>query len=471
MPPRVPRSRSFVLGCLLASAALSACSDSTSAPTPAALSAVTGTEVIGTVGAAVATAPSVKVTDASGAPVSGVAVQFAVTAGGGSLGASAATTDATGTASTGSWTLGTIAGPNEVTASISGVTALRFTATGKPAAPDTIAVSAGDAQSAEVGVAVATVPAVVVKDRYGNTIPGVAVTFSVVSGNGTVTGATATTGADGIAKPAGWTLGIATGAQQLRAAVGTLSATISATASLPGGCKVTNYALGATLSPAFETSDCVNTGYGNRRYDRLQFTTTAQQQVDATLAGSNGVSLLLRNATSGLYVGLQPSAAFSPPTQNPMHLKYVLAPGTYVFEPHAPDSTVTGAYSLSTTTGTKVDCDYVVFASTNVQFTDDLNPRSCPSPFGGVEQWINLQLKTGMKIRITLSNTEFVPILVFRDDRLGPASPTLVSKVGKAAGDTLTIDWTATFDTWHEIVVAPRTATLGKYTLKIEELP
>ena len=471
MPPCIPRSKMLVLNCLLVSAIVSACSDSTTPPKPAALSATTSTASTGTVGAAVPIAPAVKVTDANGAPVRDVAVQFAVTMGGGSLGSSTATTDVTGTASAGSWTLGTVAGPNEVTATVSGMAALRFTATGKPAAPATVAISAGDAQAADVGVAVPTVPAVIVKDQYANAVPAIDVTFSVLSGNGTVSGAVATTGADGIARPADWTLGIVTGAQQLRASVGSLSATFSATASLPAGCKVTNYALGATLPLAFDANDCVNAGFGARRFDRLQFTTTTQQQVDATVAAPNGPALLLRNATSGLYVGLQPSAAFSPPTQNPMHLKYVLAPGSYVFEPHAPDATTTGAYTLSTTTGTKVDCDYVVFASTNVQFSDDLNARSCASPFGGVEQWINLQLKTGTKVRITLSNSEFVPILVFRDDRLGPASPTLVSKVGNVAGQTLTIDWTATFDTWHEIVVAPKTATLGKYTLKIEELP
>jgi hypothetical protein len=113
----------------------------------------------------------------------------------------------------------------------------------------------------------------------------------------------------------------------------------------------------------------------------------------------------------------------------------------------------------------------MVFVSTNVEFTDEVTPRSCVGPTGGLEQWINLQLKTGTKVRITLSNSDFVPILVFRDDRLGPASPTLASRVGTTAGQTLTIEWTATFDSWHEIIVAPRTATLGRYTLKIEELP
>jgi hypothetical protein len=340
-----------------------------------------------------------------------------------------------------------------------------------PSVATTIAVAAGDNQTGTLGVLVSTAPAVIVKDQYAKPMAGVAVTFDVVSGNGTLTAPTTTTGQDGIARVGGWTLGIATGAQQIRATAGALSATISAVAAAPVGCAMTNYALGATLALNWESTDCVNATFNNRRYDRLQFTTTTQQQIDATVTGANGRALLLRNATTGHYVGLQPSASFSPATQNPMHLKYILAPGTYVFEPHAPDATMTGGYSFSTSTGTAVDCDYIVFASTNVTFTDQVKTTSCASPFGGVEQWINLQLKTGTKVRITLSNSEFVPVLVLRDDRLGPASPTLVTKVGNAAGETLTIDWTATFDTWHEIIVAPKTAVLGRYTLKIEELP
>jgi hypothetical protein len=451
--------------------ALAACSDSASPPKPATLSATTSTNVTATVGTAVAAVPTVKVTDEKGSPVSGLAVQFAVTAGGGSLGRATTTTDATGTASAQSWTLGTIAGTNTVDATVAGLTAVRFSATATAAAAATMTIVAGDNQTSAVGAATVTVPAVILKDQYGNPNSGISVTFSVVSGGGTLAGATTTTGSDGVARVGGWTLGIATGAQQIRATAGALSATISATASVPTGCTVTNYALGATLPLNWETSDCVNATFGNRRYDRLQFTTTTQQQLDAVITGPSGRALLLRNATTGLYVGLQPGTAFSPTTQNPMHLKYVLAPGTYAFEPHAPDASSTGSYTFTTMTGTKVDCEYIVFASTNVQFTDDVNSNSCVGPTGGLEQWINLQLKTGTKIRITLSNTEFIPILVLRDDRLGPASPTLVAKVGNTVGESLVIDWTATFDTWHEIIVAPKTSVLGRYTLKIEELP
>ena len=87
-------------------------------------------------------------------------------------------------------------------------------------APSAVAVSAGDGQSVRVGTAVPVPPAVVVRDGGGTPVPGIPVTFAVASGGGTLTGAAATTGADGIATVGGWTLGSATGANTLTATVG-----------------------------------------------------------------------------------------------------------------------------------------------------------------------------------------------------------------------------------------------------------
>src|SRR5215470_2638184 len=72
------------------------------------------------VGTLLANALAVKVTDAAGLPVPNAAVAFAVTQGNGSTNPRVANTDASGLA-TSSWTLGTILGPNEVTASVMGV--------------------------------------------------------------------------------------------------------------------------------------------------------------------------------------------------------------------------------------------------------------------------------------------------------------------------------------------------------------
>ncbi|MCC6243933.1 MAG: hypothetical protein IT353_13905 [Gemmatimonadaceae bacterium] len=83
-------------------------------------------------GAPVGAPPSVLVTDVSGNPVSGITVTFAVTGGGGSIAPTTVVTNAVGTATLTSWTLGAAAGENTVTATAAGLTGspITFTATG-----------------------------------------------------------------------------------------------------------------------------------------------------------------------------------------------------------------------------------------------------------------------------------------------------------------------------------------------------
>lgn len=78
----------------------------TPAGPPTQLAAVTALRQTAEPGVNVIQPPAVKVTDASGVPVPGVRVDFAVTAGGGTVSGNPATTDASGVARLGSWTLG-----------------------------------------------------------------------------------------------------------------------------------------------------------------------------------------------------------------------------------------------------------------------------------------------------------------------------------------------------------------------------
>ncbi len=178
-----------------------------------------------TVGTAVAVAPAVRVSDANGNGVAGVAVTFAVSGGGGSVTGASVSTNASGIATVGSWTLGTVAGSNALTATASGLSGspVGFSATGTAAAAATIAVNAGDAQTATAGTAVAVAPSVLVTDGFGNPRSGVAVTFAVAGGGGSLTGAATTTNASGIATVGSWTLGPAAGANTLTATSAGLS--------------------------------------------------------------------------------------------------------------------------------------------------------------------------------------------------------------------------------------------------------
>src|SRR5438270_2727987 len=109
--------------------------------------------------------------------------------------------DASGIATVGSWTLGTTAGSNTLTATsgtLSG-SPVTFSATGTAGTAATIAANSPTSQTATVGTAVSTPPSVIVKDANGNPVAQVAVTFAVAPGNGTITGASQTTNASGVA--------------------------------------------------------------------------------------------------------------------------------------------------------------------------------------------------------------------------------------------------------------------------------
>ena len=163
--------------------------------------------------------------DANSNPVAGQAVFFAVTSGTGTLSAAPQggwITDASGvvTATLTSTTAGDITVTGYLGADATGAVAGTATVTFSAGPAATIAVQAGDAQSALVGTAVATAPSVLVTDANGNPVSGVSVTFAVTAGSGTVDPSTAvTTGANGIAALTSWTLGTAAGANTLTATV------------------------------------------------------------------------------------------------------------------------------------------------------------------------------------------------------------------------------------------------------------
>ncbi len=91
------------------------------------------------------------------------------------------------------------------------------------ATPAVLAVQAGDGQSAEPGAVLSVKPIVVVKDVAGLGVAGVAVTFAVDSGGGSLQSTTATTASDGTAGPGDWHLGSGEGRNVISATAGSLT--------------------------------------------------------------------------------------------------------------------------------------------------------------------------------------------------------------------------------------------------------
>ncbi|HEY6809130.1 MAG TPA: Ig-like domain-containing protein, partial [Gemmatimonadales bacterium] len=171
-----------------------------------------------TVGATLA-AYSVKVTDGALNPVSGVTVSWSAS-GGGSITPSSIT-NASGIA-TATRVLGTTAGAQGAQATVGGLSGspVTFSATANHGMPVLLAKSAGDGLSATVNTATATPPAVAVTDQFGNPVAGVSITFAVPVGHGSVTGASTSTAANGVAQAGSWVLDSAAGANSLSATAG-----------------------------------------------------------------------------------------------------------------------------------------------------------------------------------------------------------------------------------------------------------
>lgn len=140
----------------------------------------------------------VQVLDGQQNPVPGRAVTWIVTAGGGRVPAENTNTDGQGFAST-RWTLGPSAGANSLNAVVSGVGTATFTASATAGAPSastsTVAASPG---TITAGAGSSTIT-VTVRDDGNNPVAGVSVTPASSGSDNTISPASATTGANGVA--------------------------------------------------------------------------------------------------------------------------------------------------------------------------------------------------------------------------------------------------------------------------------
>jgi hypothetical protein len=254
------RTHGTTLLCVLLAAGAASCKKSSTAPetpVPTTMVIVDGNGQNETVGAALGSSLVVQVNDQNGAAMDGVGVTFSVTAGGGSVSPTSATTNASGQAST-DWMLGPTSGDQTVRASVTANSSISvdFTATAAPDVGVTLSKAGGDMQTGLLSNALPDPIEVLVADQYGNGVPGYSVTFAANDG-GSVTPMDATTDNNGTAS-AVWTLGPGLGAQ-----------TATATASGLTGSPITFDAISTTLfldaitpDPLVEGASATITGTG-----------------------------------------------------------------------------------------------------------------------------------------------------------------------------------------------------------------
>lgn len=166
------------------------------------------------VGRAVTTLPSVTVTDAFANPLPGIPVTFAIVQGASVLSGTLQTSNPQGIAVLGGWTIGLNAESYTIRASIAGNVSALFEARGIPGAMTPFE---GAGQTSNAGTPVPVAPAVRATRDDGSPLPNVIVNFSIVSGGGNIVGTSATTGADGTARPTQWVLGPVAGLNRMQA--------------------------------------------------------------------------------------------------------------------------------------------------------------------------------------------------------------------------------------------------------------
>ena len=211
---------------------VTACSgDAPQVPTKFAPAGAATTVVSGTVATTIAVPPQVQILDANGRGIKGLKVRWRVAPGSGGVGNDSTTTDGSGIALSGGWTLGSVAGTQTLVASADGLPSVTFTAQAGPGPAATLIRVGPSSQQATVNSAVPVAPTVRAEDVFGNIVPGVPVSFSVATGGGSIAGAQQTTGQDGVATAGSWTLGTGVGQQLARATAPNVAPTaFSATA-------------------------------------------------------------------------------------------------------------------------------------------------------------------------------------------------------------------------------------------------
>ena len=442
------------------------CDGKTDPATATTIAANSSTTVSGVAGTAVTPAPSVVVRDQNGEPFAGAPVTFTVGGGGGTITGATVTTDASGVATVGSWTLGVTAGPNTLTASSGTLTAVTFNATAVAGPTARLTISAGENQLGAPGLAVTIPPAVIVQDANGNPKAGVTVTFAIGTGGGSVTGGTATSSATGIATVGSWTLGSAGANTLVASAAGAPSVTFHANAATAACSTRTDHAFGTSTAGALATTDCLlSGGY------YIDFFSTVLPQAGAYLFSQTaGFDTYLDLSLSDGTVIAENDDATDASTNS--GIKALLPAGTYVLGASSYDQAITGSYTVSsqTTSPDNANCE-LVFVVRNVSTTQNLAATDCqftqPPAAPIYADGFYILLRAGQSITVEMTSSAIDSFLqIVKLDGTSLAQNDNKDATTKDARLTFTATETANY---YAIVARSAIASqIGAYSLTIQ---
>jgi Big-like domain-containing protein len=279
------------------------------------LSIVSGDDQTGPVSTELPLPLVVALRDGGGNPVPAAAVSWVIGSGGGSVVPSTSSTDGAGQAIV-AWTLGGTPGPNTVSAVVSGIGVVEFSATATAGAPARLSIQTAPSASAVSGAVLGQQPVIQLLDAAGNpaTQSGVAVQVAIATGGGSLGGATSAL-TDGNGRAAFTDLSISgpAGAHTLRFTAANFAAVTSGTINLTAAPTVTTITAdkpdpsrtgdlvtvsftvtsspgtpGGSVQVADGGNTCTGTLSGGQGSCAIGFTTTGSRTLTATYAGADG---------------------------------------------------------------------------------------------------------------------------------------------------------------------------------------
>jgi hypothetical protein len=393
-----------------------------------------------------------------------------VASGGGGATATTATTDADGIATVGSWTLGTTAGTNTLTATVAGLTPATFTATGVPLAPASLTKQAGDNQTALPGTNVPIAPSVLVRDQHNNPVPNATVTFAVASGGGSITGGTATTNASGVATVGSWRLGNTPGTNTLTASVSGVAAVTFTATGLDPCTQSTALGVPASVNGELTTADCELDGF---LYDFYSVNMASSvMHVFSMSSTAFDTFLELWDAQGNEIFALSDDS----PSSTDSRLRVLAAAGSYSVGATSFSTGSTGSYTLSAATASTdvgpcpgLDIDAMVWITRGTTTAQSLGSSDCQVGTAGSTVYADrlaVIMYAGFQYTITQTSGTFDTFLSLLD-----SEGTVVAANDDIAPDNSNSRIVFTPSTSDVYIIQPSSFNVlatGSYTLTVQ---
>jgi hypothetical protein len=244
------------------------------------------------------------------------------------------------------------------------------------------------------GAPVTNLPSVLLSDQKGTPVAGALVTFTVTSGGGSVTGATATSNASGIATVGAWTLGTAPGANTLSAQTGSLPAvTFSA-------CGIDTDVLGSTVNNQLSSTDCRLSDGSFVDFYALTIPTGGTYIFNESSSIFDTYLAFLTSAN--VLVGINDDYLT---TSTDSRLKVIVPPGSYLIGANSFNVNTLGTYSLTSAASTEevANCEDV-FVVPGIATQQSLGTTDCSTNGFFSDEYV-VFLKPGQSVTVAMTSS------------------------------------------------------------------